>query len=79
MEGQEGLPPEAPQQPPAAPLLPPSVALRALSSLQEVCDGLLQFLEQTVGQQQQQAQQPDSGEGLVQGALAAAAVRVLGR
>ncbi|GAB4817373.1 hypothetical protein N2152v2_004419 [Parachlorella kessleri] len=80
----EGSPP-APQQSLAVPLLPPGVALRALSSLQEVCEGLLQFLEQTVGQQQQ-AQQPDRREGetpeslgAVQGALAAAAVRVIGR
>lgn len=54
------------------PLLPPSVALRALGSLQEVCEGLLQFLEQTVGA-------PSGAVGLVQQALAAGAVRVVGR
>ncbi len=65
----------------APPLLPPRVAVRALGSLREVCEALLQFLEQTVGQ-------PGAGEGeeegqarhrAVQAALAAAAVRVVGR
>lgn len=67
-EGNGGTPPQ----------LPDAVALRAMASLQEVCEALLQFLEQTVGSSgsdSEAAQGQDPGRR----ALVAAAVRVVGR
>lgn len=72
-----------------------SVALRALGSLREVCEALLEFMEQTVGGQGERGEEAEAagvsaatagaaggrGSELEPGrrALVAAAVRVVGR
>ena len=63
----------------APPALSDAVATRALFSLQEAVETVLQFVEQTAGEEEEAAAQQGSASSGVRHALLLAAVRVLGR
>lgn len=66
----------------AAPALSPGVAQRALFSLQEAAEVVLQFVEQTAGEEEEEEEEGSSGGtvgSLVRHALLVAALRVVAR
>ena len=67
----------------AAPALSPGVAQRALFSLQEAAEVVLQFVEQTAGEREEEEEEEGSSGGtvgsLVRHALLVAALRVVAR